>query len=76
MLLLYMSLYAQLEKLFHPGGRDEAVTEVIKSLIDLNLMREKIEEMGDLGRHTNVTATLLSHAADDACQYVSQDNEY
>lgn len=63
--------------LFHPGqdengDHDEKLTRVIKSLIELNLMRERIQEMGDLGIHSNVIATLFSHAADDACQYVSQ----
>ena len=58
--------------MFHPGGHNETLTEVIRSLIELNLMREKIQEMEGLGQHTNVFVTLFSHAADDACQYVSQ----
>ena len=28
--------------------------------------------MGDLGQHTSIVATLLSHVAEDACRYVSQ----
>ena len=60
----------QLKKLFKPGNRNER--EIIKSLIELNLMREKIQEMGDLGQHASIIATLLSYVAEDACRYVSQ----
>ena len=72
LIFITTSLCAQLEKLFRPGGRDETLTEVIRSLTELNLMREKIQEMEGLGQHTSVLVTLFSHAADDACQYVSQ----
>lgn len=65
-------MHIQLKDLFHPGNHKQNATEVIKSLVELNLMREKVREMGDLGQHTDVIATLLSHAADDACEYVSQ----
>lgn len=61
--------------MFRPGSFDsdsEELTKVIKSLIELNLMRERIQETGDLGVHSAVIGTLFSHVADDACQYVSQ----
>ena len=74
---LLLHLYAQLKKLFRPIDDDdidnsETLTEVIKSLIELNLMKEKVQEMEGLGQHTDVLITLFSRAADDACRYVSQ----
>ena len=70
----HLSVHMQLKKLFKPGDRDER--EIIKSLIELNLMQEKIQEMGDLGQHASVIATLLSYVAEDACRYVSLSKEY
>ena len=42
----------------------------INSLLELNQMKEKVQQLGDLGEHHEAMQQILTKVADESCQWV------
>ena len=69
----YSFFILQLQTLFRPGrAYNSKLSQAIKALTKLSLMKERLENFKRAGLYTSVINTLFTRVATDACQWVSK----